>query len=67
MNFRVIDKTTGEEPDLFKLAARVDDGLMNRDIESFALMDYGQLILCDKCGNWGYVDPEKENLKIIFE
>ena len=67
MTFKVVDKTTGEAPDYTELALKIGDRLMYSDIEGFALLETGTLILCDRCGNWDYVDIEKENLRVVFE
>jgi len=54
--FRIIDPTTGEEPDTEQIALREvwAQGLVYCDIEGFALFDDGTLMLLDECGNWAY-------------
>ncbi|GHU10976.1 hypothetical protein FACS1894151_10580 [Spirochaetia bacterium] len=67
MTFRVVDKTTGEEPDCQELALKFHKDLIYCDIESFAILEDGALILCDECGSFDYVDLDAENLKVVFE
>ena len=54
--FRVKDKKTGEYPDLEKLALEEDwaKGLIYCDMEGFALLEDGNLVLLDECGNFAY-------------
>lgn len=53
MTFSVIDKTTGEYPDVVKIARTEDwaKHLMWMDISGFALFEDGGLYLMDDCGN----------------
>jgi hypothetical protein len=70
MTFEVVDKTTSIALDykaIENLALRIGDNLIYCDIEGFALFEDGQVILCDECGNWAYVNMEKENLKLVFK
>ena len=60
-SFRVVDPKTGEDM-VFDEAILEEDwiknsGLVIYDIDSFALLENGQLILTDECGNFAYV-PE---------
>ena len=54
--FTVIDTKTGKYPDVEKIALKEDwaKGLIYCDIEGFAILEDGDLILADECGN--YVD-----------
>jgi hypothetical protein len=52
--FRVIDKQTGQAPDLEEIALHEAwaDGLIYCDIEGFAMLADGALILLDECGRY---------------
>ncbi len=54
--FDVIDPKTGKYPDLWKIALTEDwaKHLMYCDMDGFAIMENGQLILLDECGNFAY-------------
>ena len=54
--FTVIDKKTGEYPDMEKIALEEDwaKDLLYCDMNGFALMEDGNLILLDDCGNFAY-------------
>ncbi len=54
--FTVVDVKTGEYPDLEQIALHEDwaKGLMYCDMEGFALMEDGSLLLLDECGNSRY-------------
>jgi hypothetical protein len=67
MRFRVIDKETGEEPNLMQIALQEDwaKHLMYCDMEGFAIEDDGTLLLLDECGKMAYC-PE-DRFEIIFE
>lgn len=56
MTFRVIDKKTGKEPDLRKIALRENwaKHLIYCDMEGFAITEDGALILLDECGGMAY-------------
>ena len=56
MEFIVIDNKTGEEPDTQQIALKEQwaYGLMYPDMEGFAIMENGDLILLDECGNFRY-------------
>ena len=73
MIFRVVDKKTGRDADPEDIALHEDwaKGLIYCDMEGFALLQNGQLILMDECGNYEFCpedrfeivkyDPEEEN------
>ena len=67
MNFTVIDKKTGEFPDLWKIALEEEwaKGLMYCDMEGFALLEDGSLLLLDECGKFEYC-PE-DRFIVVFE
>lgn len=54
--FRVIDNNTGEEADIEEIALTEDwaNGLIYCDMEGFAILDDGNLVLLDECGNSAY-------------
>lgn len=56
MEFIVIDNNTGEEPDTQQIVLKEQwaDGLMYPDMDGFAIMENGDLILLDECGNFRY-------------
>ena len=56
MSFIVIDNKTGKEADIGKIALKEDwaKGLMYCDMEGFALLQDGNLILMDECGRYEY-------------
>ena len=68
MSFQVLDKTTMKEIDLddfIKLAK--NNGLMQFDLEGFALQEDGTLLLCDKCGRFTYVPREEKYIIRVKE
>ena len=56
LSFGVVDPKTGEYPNLEKIALREDwaKGLMYCDMDGFAIMEDGELLLLDDCGNFAY-------------
>lgn len=56
MNFTVIDTKTGEYPDLWDIALHEEwaQDLMYCDMEGFATLEDGTLILMDECGRFTY-------------
>ncbi len=56
MLFWVIDKKAGREADPWDIALHEDwaHNLIYCDMEGFALLQDGQLILVDECGNFEY-------------
>lgn len=67
MNFRVIDATTGNYPDLEEIALTEEwaKDLMYCDMEGFAIEEDGDLMLMDECGNFRYCPDDR--FKIEFE
>lgn len=65
-SFEVIDKTTGKSPDCEEIALREEwaKGLIYCDVDAFALMEDGSLILIDECGNFAYC-PE-DRFEVVF-
>ena len=65
--FHVIDTTTGEEPDMWKIALEENwaKHLMYCDMEGFALEEDGTLILLDECGRHAYC-PEGR-FKVVWD
>lgn len=66
IKFTVIDKTTGQYPDVEKIALNEDwaKHLMYCDIDSFCIDEDGHLILTDDCGNAAYCPSDKFEVKI---
>jgi len=64
--FVVIDNQTGQEPDCEEIALHEDwaDGLIDCDMEGFAIQEDGTLILMDECGQFVYC-PEGR-FKVTF-
>lgn len=56
MPFSVVDKKTGVYPDLRGIALHEEwaKGLCYCDMEGFAILEDGTLILLDECGNVAY-------------
>ena len=59
--FKVIDKKTGEEADTYKIALKEDwaKGLIYCDMEGFAILEDGNLVLLDECGKWEYCPSDR--------
>ena len=59
--FTVIDNTTGEYPNLERIALKEDwaKGLIYCDMEGFALDESGNLVLMDECGNMAYCPADR--------
>lgn len=76
MNFTVIDTKTGEYPDLWDIALHEEwaQDLMYCDIEGFATLEDGTLILMDECGRFAYcpegrfqIVPDEPNEPLTLE
>lgn len=67
MTIEIIDNTTGRPPSA-KLIDRIakEYGLMEMDIDQFAVTEDGHVVLIDDCGRCSYVDTEGFNLRIDF-
>ena len=54
--FTVIDKKTGKQPDEWKITSEEEwaAGLIWCDMDGFAIMEDGSLVLMDECGNVAY-------------
>ena len=67
IEFKVIDNNTGKEADIGKIALKEDwaKGLMYCDMQGFAILDDGNLILLDECGKFEYCPSER--FSIMFE
>ena len=65
--FIVIDSRTGKEADEYEIALHEKwaNGLMYCDMDGFAILHDGSLILCDECGQFVYCDMER--FKIVFK
>ena len=61
MTFTVIDNKTGRYPDLWKIATEEEwaNGLMYCDMEGFALLEGGTLVLLDECGRFEYCPSDR--------
>ena len=59
LEFTVIDKTTGEYPDLKQIALKEEwaQNLIYTDMEGFCINEDGNLLLMDECGNIAYCPP----------
>ena len=59
--FKVIDNTTGKEADEYEIALHEEwaKHLMYCDMDGFALMQDGTIILVDECGNFAYCDADR--------
>ena len=65
--FTVIDKKTGKEADIERIALREKwaAGLIYCDMEGWAIEQDGSLILMDECGNW--VCADRERFKVVWD
>lgn len=65
LSFVVIDEKTGKEADVGKIAKEDwASNLIRHDIEGFAIMESGNLVLLDECGKWAYCPPDR--FDVIF-
>ena len=64
--FTVIDKKTGSYPNVWSIARRCKwaKNLVYCDIDGFAVMEDGNLILMDDCGNLAYCP--KDRFEIVW-
>lgn len=60
-DFYVIDHNTGEEAEPEEIALKESwaSDLMYCDMEGFAILEDGSLILCDECGSYRQADRER--------
>ena len=67
MKFRVIDKKTGKEAAPYEIALHEEwaKDLCYCDMDGFAILEDGTLILVDECGKFEYCDPER--FKVVVE
>ena len=66
--FHVIDKTTGKEADPYEIALNEDwaKSLCYCDMEGFAILEDGTLILVDECGRFEYIQ-ENDRFEIVWD
>lgn len=64
MTMEIIDKSTGMpvSDDLTEQFAK-EYGLMEMDIDQFAITQDGHIVLLDECGQYRYVDEERYGLR----
>lgn len=68
MSFQVLDKETMKEVNLDDFAELIrNSGLIEFDIEGFAIQEDGTLLLCDECGRFTYVPREGKYIIRIKE
>ena len=67
LGFTVIDNETGKEADPHKIADEEEwaDSLIYCDIEGFALLESGSLVLLDECGNFEYCPSDR--FTVVFD
>ena len=66
MKFKIIDNKTGNEADPHEIGNEEwTDSLCYCDIEGFAILENGSLILLDECGNYEYCPDGR--FTVIFE
>ena len=65
MTFSVIDKDTGREVSE-KVISEIakNSGLMEFDIDQFAVTEDGSIVLLDECGNFTYCVQDAFEIKI---
>ena len=73
-SFTVIDNNTGKEADIGKIALEEDwaKDLMYCDMQGFALLENGSLVLLDECGKYEYCPSDRftiipENAVVLTE
>ena len=66
--FHVIDKTTGKEADPYEIALNEDwaKSLCYCDMEGFAILEDGTLILADECGRFEFIQ-ENDRFEIVWD
>lgn len=64
--FYVIDRKTRNEADIEQIALKEEwaSDLMYCDMEGFAILEDGRLILCDECGKYSFADMDR--LEIVW-
>jgi hypothetical protein len=69
MAFTVIDKKTGYYPDLEKIALKEEwaKGLCYCDMDGFAILEDGNLILMDECGKYAYCPANRFEVMTLVE
>lgn len=67
MTFRVIDKKTGKEADPYEIALREEwaKQLCYCDMDGFAILEDGTLLLVDECGKFEYCDTDR--FEVVFD
>lgn len=67
MKFKVFDNKTGKEADPYEIALHEEwaQKLCYCDMDGFAILEDGSLLLVDECGNFEYCDTER--FKVVFE
>ena len=65
--FTVIDTKTGKEADEYEIALHEDwaKELCYCDMDGWAIMDDGTLLLVDECGRFEYAD--RERFKVVWD
>lgn len=65
--FTVIDTKTGKEADEYEIALHEDwaKDLCYCDMDGWAIMDDGTLLLVDECGRFEYAD--RERFKVVWD
>lgn len=65
--FTVIDTKTGKEADEYNIALHEDwaKHLCYCDMEGWAIMNDGTLLLVDECGKFAYAD--RERFKVVWD
>lgn len=66
MRFRVIDNKTGKAPTdrvITNIARK--NGLLEFDIDCFAITEDGFLLLIDDCGNIAYCDYKRFSIELL--
>ena len=68
MTFGVIDKKTGEYPDLEQIARNEEwaQNILPCDIDGFCINEDGNLLLMDKCGNYAYCPEDRFKVLLIY-
>lgn len=67
MKFKVIDKKTGKEADTWNIALHEEwaQKLCYCDMDGFAILEDGTLLLVDECGQFEYCDTDR--FEVVYD
>lgn len=62
----IVDAETGERIKDHEELMRISGQDPRMGFEAVAIQDDGAAIICDKCGNFGYLDPKRYELRLMM-